>query len=247
MKKCIIFLSREVSSRKSTKALIITTLFFALILLSSLAEAKSYKVIVGYENEEMEVNLIPGRKVPLNGEMPSPSSSVLNSKFPPPKNVQTFVPGANPVLPSSPRDPVDYAPSHVSFAVPPSFGIPTAQDLQAIIDATGRVTVRGVTFDYDSAAITPSSIPALQAMLEYLKSNPGVRITIEGHCDTSGDTSLNPALSQGRAQAVKDWVVSHGADGSNLQAIGRGDTQPIADNGTAEGRAMNRRVDLVKG
>lgn len=222
--------------------------FLSIPFLSSMCEAKSYKVIVGYENEEMEVPLSPGRKIPPNSEMPTPGSTQLNSEFPPPTPAQTIVPPAIPSPTPTAREPVDFAtPRKSGFGLPPGFGIPSAQDLQASLESSRRVTIYGITFDLESATITPSSIPAMEAILEYLKDNPGVRITIEGHCDALGDPAYNLGLSQRRAESVRDWLVGRGANGSNLSAVGRGETQPIADNSTPEGRAMNRRVDLVKG
>ncbi len=234
--------------RKHERTGVLSTVMLMLIVaLPSICGAKSYKVIVGYEKEEMEILLTPGRSVPTIGGMPSPSSSELNSSFPAPLSVQTVAPVAPPGFPSSPREAVGYEiPRKSGFAFPPDFGVVTTQDIQTNIDSVGRAIIYGVNFEFDSAELTSSSIPALESLLGYLKNNPGVRFLIEGHCDTSGDTSLNPVLSQKRADAVKEWVVSRGAKGFYIKTVGRSDTQPIADNSTPEGRAKNRRVVLVK-
>jgi len=122
----------------------------------------------------------------------------------------------------------------------------TPESLEAALDSVGRVIVAGITFNFDSSNLSAGSTPALEAVLIYLQNNPDVRIAIEGHCDTSGDTSLNPALSLSRADAVRDWLIDRGIGGSRLRAVGMSDTKPIADNGTPEGQAKNRRVELVK-
>jgi len=195
----------------------------------------------------MEFHLPLGRNVPLNGEMPLPSSPQLEAAFPPPKNIQTVVPVVNPIPVPPFREGVAHEfPKMAGFEFPPGAGNVTSQSIKEALDSVGRKIVTGITFEFDSADLAASSQAALEAVLGYLQSNPGVRIIIEGHCDTSGDTSLNPALSQNRANSVKAWLVSHGADGSLLTPIGRSDSFPIADNGTPEGQALNRRVELVK-
>ena len=69
-----------------------------------------------------------------------------------------------------------------------------------------------------------------------------MKIEIGGHTDNTGDKARNKALSQSRAKAVKDYLVSKGVDATRLSAIGYGDTKPLADNKTEEGRAKNRRT-----
>ncbi|MBU1108955.1 MAG: OmpA family protein [Candidatus Riflebacteria bacterium] len=214
-----------------------------LCLIMSICEAKSYRVIVGYENEEMEIPLIPGRIILPNGKMPLPSSPQMNTAFPPSANIPTVVPAPNPA-----PVPTTYIPG--KYVDPIMDGLPsdevTPESLQIALDSIGRVILSGVTFDFDSSNLTADSTPSLEAALVYLQNNPEVRIAIEGHCDTSGDTSLNPAISQARADAVRDWLIDRGIGGSRLRAVGMSDTKPIADNGTEEGRAKNRRVELVK-
>jgi outer membrane protein OmpA-like peptidoglycan-associated protein len=241
------FLSQGLISSKRMRVLGLSAGFFFLCFFS-VGETKSYKVILGYESQEMEIYLSPGRVVPPHSEMPLPSSAQLNSAFPSPKSVQTVVPGTNPTPNANLPEGIPYEfPKMAGFEFPPGFfDTLTPQSIEAALNSTGRKILSGVTFEFDSFDLTPSSEPALEAVLGYLQSNPGVRIIIEGHCDTSGDTSLNPALSQNRANSVKAWLESRGADGSLLTAIGRSDSIPIADNGTPEGQALNRRVELVK-
>lgn len=208
--------------------------------------AASHKIIIGYDQETMEIPLVSGRAVPAIGSMPAADSPQMNSAFPPSAKIPTVVLPANPVPVSTPREPSEDVIPQMDGGFPLEEGVPTPASIQAGLDSIGRVIVAGITFAFDSADLTPESAPSLQAILGYLQNNPGVRIRIEGHCDTSGDTSLNPVLSQNRANAVKEWLVGQGANGGLLNAVGMSDTQPIADNSTAEGQAKNRRVELVK-
>jgi OOP family OmpA-OmpF porin len=77
-----------------------------------------------------------------------------------------------------------------------------------------------------------------------LKRNADDKIEIAGHTDSQGDAEYNQGLSERRAQAVADYLVAHGANGSNLAVKGYGESHPVADNGSKEGRAANRRVEL---
>jgi len=79
-----------------------------------------------------------------------------------------------------------------------------------------------------------------------LKNQPDWKITVEGHTDNIGAKGANQLLSQKRAEAVVAWLGSHEVDRGRLAAAGLGDTKPVQDNATEEGRAKNRRVELVK-
>jgi len=80
-----------------------------------------------------------------------------------------------------------------------------------------------------------------------LQDHPELRISIEGHTDSDGDDALNLDLSDQRAAAVKDYLVSNfGIDSSRLESVGLGETVPVADNSTSEGKQENRRVELVR-
>ncbi len=228
-----------------TGTLAIFTSMLVLFMLT-VCEAKSFKAVVGYEGEVIEIPLSPGRIASQAGEMPLPTSPEMNVAFPMSRDIPTVVPGKNPPAAPSVREPVEDSVPQMDGGFPLDNGIPTARSLQTALDLVGRVIVAGVNFEFDSADLTADSVPSLKAVLEYLKDNPGVKITIEGHCDTSGDTSLNPVLSQNRANSVKNWLVQQGADGSRLSSVGMSDSRPIADNSTPEGQAKNRRVELVK-
>lgn len=215
-------------------------------LITPMCFAKSYKVIVGYENEEIEIPLIPGRVASGKSKMPAPDSPQMNSAFPNSADTPTVVPLPEPVPEPETLIAIEDEVPDMEDGFPKVIGVPTPESLQAALDSTGRVIVGGISFDFDSYNLSSSSLPSLQAVLSYLRNNPGVRIRVEGHCDTSGDTSLNPALSQGRADSVRDWLIEHGIDSLRLWAVGMSHNYPIADNSTAAGQAKNRRVELVK-
>ena len=79
-----------------------------------------------------------------------------------------------------------------------------------------------------------------------MQDNADLKLRVEGHTDNVGAAAANQALSEKRAQAVKAWLVNHGVGTDRLVAKGLGDTKPVEDNSTDEGRAKNRRVELAK-
>lgn len=83
-------------------------------------------------------------------------------------------------------------------------------------------------------------------IVKVMRNNPGLKFEIDGHTDNSGQSTHNLTLSQQRAASVKKQLVSMGIDASRLTTKGFGDTKPIADNNTPEGRANNRRVEFVR-
>jgi len=116
----------------------------------------------------------------------------------------------------------------------------------AEINKTGRVAVYGIEFDTGKATLKPESEKVLAQVRALLNGQPDWKMKIEGHTDSTGTKAGNQTLSQQRAAAVIAWLVKNGIAPTRLVGAGLGDTQPIADNATAEGRARNRRVELVK-
>lgn len=110
--------------------------------------------------------------------------------------------------------------------------------------ASENITLKGVTFRTASARLTNASSPILDAAAKTLKSNPDLKIEISGHTDNQGEDSKNLRLSQVRANTVMIYLIRQGVAAQNLTAIGYGETEPVASNETAEGRAANRRVEL---
>jgi outer membrane protein OmpA-like peptidoglycan-associated protein len=116
----------------------------------------------------------------------------------------------------------------------------------AEIDKTGHAAVYGIEFDTGKATLKPASEKVLGDVLSLLQAQPDWKMKIEGHTDSTGTKAGNVTLSQQRAAAVVAWLVAKGIPRERLTAAGLGDSKPIADNSTDEGRARNRRVELVK-
>lgn len=113
-------------------------------------------------------------------------------------------------------------------------------------DARGEVmTLSGDAFAVGQASLRPEARANLGRVVDFVQSAGASRVLIEGHTDNRGSANLNQALSQQRAEAVREALIEEGVDPSRLSAQGRGKDQPVADNGTAEGRARNRRVEIV--
>ncbi len=107
-----------------------------------------------------------------------------------------------------------------------------------------RLVLRGVNFDFNKSDIRPDSRPVLDEAAEILRANPNVRISIEGHTDAIGSDAYNEKLSVRRAEAVFRYLVNLGVAPERMEVVGYGETRPLADNETEEGRAQNRRVEL---
>jgi len=119
--------------------------------------------------------------------------------------------------------------------------------LQDGIDARGRIDVYGILFDFDKADIKPDSQAQLKAIADLLRRSPDLRLDIIGHTDNQGGASYNLNLSNLRANSVVDeLVVRYGIDRGRLSPSGKGMGQPVASNGDEAGRALNRRVELVR-
>ena len=123
------------------------------------------------------------------------------------------------------------------------------QNLGAKESERGQViTMQGnVLFQTGKASLLPGARQSLDQVASVLKQMPDRQLTIDGYTDSRGGDALNQRLSEARANAVRDYLVSQGVNANQLRAEGLGKASPIADNGTAEGRAMNRRVEIVIG
>ena len=104
--------------------------------------------------------------------------------------------------------------------------------------------LRNIFFDFDKATLLQQSYNELQQLLTFLQIHPQMRIEVRGHTDGHGSIDYNQRLSENRAKAVVDFLVSKGVEEKRLQYRGYGKSMPVASNATEEGRAQNRRVEF---
>lgn len=117
-------------------------------------------------------------------------------------------------------------------------------DLADRLENEGKVDLYGIYFDTDKATLKSESEATLQQVLALLKGKPELRIEIGGHTDSQASDTYNADLSKRRAQAVVKWLTDKGIAASRLAAEGFGESRPVADNDSAAGRALNRRVEI---
>ena len=125
--------------------------------------------------------------------------------------------------------------------------IADAKTMASDIGSTGKIAIYGIYFDFDKADVKPESEPALKEIAKLLSENPQLKLYVVGHTDNVGGLDYNMKLSQQRAEAVvKELASKYKVDGSHLKALGVGPAAPVTSNKTEEGRAKNRRVELVE-
>lgn len=122
---------------------------------------------------------------------------------------------------------------------------PTADVMRETLDKQGHIALY-VNFDFAKATLKPDAVPVIAQIVDLMKRNPDLKVSIEGHTDAIGGHDYNMKLSADRAASVVAAVVASGIDGARLTSAGYGPDKPIATNDTDEGRAKNRRVELVK-
>jgi len=122
-----------------------------------------------------------------------------------------------------------------------------AKSMLSDIERKGSASVYGIYFDFDKADIKPESEPAIREIAKLLKENRTLRLYVVGHTDNVGTLDYNLKLSKARADAVvKELVTKYGIGADRLKAYGVGSLAPVASNRTEEGRAKNRRVEVVE-
>jgi outer membrane protein OmpA-like peptidoglycan-associated protein len=111
--------------------------------------------------------------------------------------------------------------------------------------AIDRLTLH-VNFDFDKSTVRNADTAELQNAIDFVKKYPEHKVSIEGHTDSIGSETYNQHLSERRAAAVKEYLAKHGVtDGARIKTAGHGESQPVADNSTEEGRFKNRRVEIL--
>lgn len=130
-------------------------------------------------------------------------------------------------------------------AMKQSVALLDASAMKKEIDAKGRVALY-INFDVDKATLRPDAQPVVEEINKLLTADPALKLSIEGHTDNTGAAAHNQQLSAARARSVLGALVGLGIDPARLQSKGFGQDKPLADNGSEDGRAKNRRVELVK-
>jgi len=134
------------------------------------------------------------------------------------------------------------APAPVVAAPEPA---PAALAPVAAVAPAPKLVLEGVNFDFDKATLRQDDMGNLDNDVATLKSWGDVDIEVAGHTDSMGSDAYNMKLSQQRAEAVRNFLISRGVAENRLTAKGYGESQPVADNATEEGRFKNRRVELI--
>lgn len=116
--------------------------------------------------------------------------------------------------------------------------------LPKAVKGTG-FTVDSIHYETGSANLEPNSIPTMNKLLEMMNENPDIKIEIGGHTDSTGSSRVNMRLSELRAEAVASWLIQNGMLSKRITTKGYGDTEPVADNDTEEGRIKNRRTEIT--
>jgi outer membrane protein OmpA-like peptidoglycan-associated protein len=122
---------------------------------------------------------------------------------------------------------------------------PDDEGLGAQLKQAGRLALYGIHFDVNSDVPRPDSEPTLQQLLQLLQGEAALTLQVEGHTDSTNTDAYNLELSDRRARAVVRWLTEHGVDGARLTPKGIGRSRPVAGNDTAQGRALNRRVEVA--
>ena len=165
---------------------------------------------------------------------PSRNSPCYIAPPPPPAPVYVApVPAPPPPMPPTPV--VQETPQQQPAPAPKP--APTRREL---------LTLRGNAFEFDKSSLTAGARDTLQTVVTTLKNFPDAKIEIQGHTDWIGSDAYNQALSERRANSVRDYLVSQGIAAGRITTIGYGETQPVATNETAVGRALNRRVVIIE-
>ena len=167
---------------------------------------------------------------------PSRNSPCYIAPPPPPAPVYVApVPAPPPPPPMPPTPVVQETPQQQPAPAPKP--APTRREL---------LTLRGNAFEFDKSSLTAGARDTLQTVVTTLKNFPDAKIEIQGHTDWIGSDAYNQALSERRANSVRDYLVSQGIAAGRITTIGYGETQPVATNETAVGRALNRRVVIIE-
>jgi outer membrane protein OmpA-like peptidoglycan-associated protein len=214
------------------------------LIVKSAPSASSGPAVIAFSGEQSEV--MSYTPVPQEMKVFTPVEQVEESFAGTVAPIETF--GAvepdirsTPILTPPPPPP----PSPSIPLPPPPRSVPTPPPLLEDLLRQQPVSFRAITFESGSATLEADAYRHIDGIAAALHRDPSLRIAIIGHTDDVGSIPDNQDLSERRARAVvQTLTVQHGIDPARLEAAGRGESQPVADNATGEGRAQNRRVEL---
>lgn len=122
----------------------------------------------------------------------------------------------------------------------------SSEDIANALQRDGKVVISGgILFETDSAKLTSSAVDLVSKIANVMIQNPNLKVAVVGHTDSTGDFNYNIKLSERRANAIVNQLVKDGVASNRLAGVGVGPLSPVATNDTVEGRAQNRRVELV--
>ena len=127
----------------------------------------------------------------------------------------------------------------------PSQSEPETGAALAATSAAGDLTISGVLFEFGETTLKPGANTIVARAAAHLRANPDSRASIQGHTDHVGGKNFNQALSEERASAVANAIKQHGISADRVSAVGFGESRPVANNETPDGRSANRRVEIV--
>ncbi len=158
-------------------------------------------------------------------------------------------PGAAPPAPEEPVQvvPVEEAPAPAPEPEAPPPCQPPAPGQPISLDgckAGDTLVLRGVNFEFDKATLTVNAKALLDPVADALLARPEIKVELDGHTDSKGSDAYNQKLSNARAASVMQYLVGRGVDAGRMSSKGFGESMPVSDNGTDEGRELNRRVEL---
>jgi len=137
-----------------------------------------------------------------------------------------------------------YMPPGPPPAPPPPPPAPPPPQEKVVVTEEQIVTLEPIYFDFDKSTIKPVSYPVLDQVAQVMRDRPTAVVRVEGHTDSVGSDAYNQRLSERRARSVVKYLIGKGIDSNRLQAVGFGESRPIATNDTPEGRAKNRRTEF---
>lgn len=151
---------------------------------------------------------------------------------------------AEPVAVAAAEPAVEPVAAPTAASTPPVAAAAGISALSANAASGTKITLKNVTFNSGSAVLKNTSFPELNNLIKILKANRKMSIEVSGHTDNTGGVQANKALSEARAKKVKDYLVKEGILSTRISSAGYGSAQPVADNNTSAGRALNRRTEV---